>query len=208
MEWGLDMPNLMTVELPHCFEGDHQLNYHRTLLKRVWPVEIGRWSEHPALQGALPNANVHNMIDFNALHTTTQQIVVDSSVAFDPSFTVLDLSRFSSLRELAVGDCSLSTVEEVKLMGLHLLDTVTIGNGCFSKRKGVSSQNRHSIWRTVADWSSWRLGVNPSWIIHCVRWRICIPWPTFKLENWIMRVFPSWPPLWSWRVLVQSESEM
>lgn len=83
------------------------------------------------------------MFDFNAMHTTTQQIVVDSSVAFDPSFTVLDLSRFSSLRELAVGDCSLSTVEEVKLMGLHLLDTVTIGNGCFSKRKGVSNPNRH-----------------------------------------------------------------
>lgn len=68
---------------------------------------------------------------------------MDSSVAFDSSFTVLDLSRFSSLRELAIGDCSLTTVEVVKLMGLHLLETVTVGNGCFSERKGVSNPNRH-----------------------------------------------------------------
>ena len=47
----------------------------------------------------------------------------------------MDLSSFSNLKVLEVGDYSFAFVEEVKLIGLSHLERVVIGKNCFTKKK-------------------------------------------------------------------------
>ena len=73
------------------------------------------------------------MKEFNALTTTVEGIIVDG--CNDASFTVLNLTRFVNLKELIVGNDSLSNVNEVHLIGLSKLERVVIGMNSFTKFK-------------------------------------------------------------------------
>ena len=53
----------------------------------------------------------------------------------DASFTVLNLTRFVNLKELIVGNDSLSNVNEVHLIGLSKLERVVIGMNSLTKFK-------------------------------------------------------------------------
>ena len=53
----------------------------------------------------------------------------------DRSFTELDLSRFSKLKRLEIGDNCFTHVEKVKLIGLGELESVVIGKNCFTRYK-------------------------------------------------------------------------
>ena len=50
-------------------------------------------------------------------------------------FTELDLTRFSQLRSLVVGDHSFSYVETVNITGLEELESIEIGKNSFTKYK-------------------------------------------------------------------------
>ena len=56
---------------------------------------------------------------------------MDSNVCNDESFTTMDLSSFTSLKTLEVGDYSCSFVSEMKIVGLNGLERVMIGKHCF-----------------------------------------------------------------------------
>ena len=62
-------------------------------------------------------------------------MIVYSDSCNDKSYTVLDLSSFSNLKEFEVGDYSFFFVEEVKLIGLNRLERVVIGKNSFTKHK-------------------------------------------------------------------------
>ena len=71
---------------------------------------------------------------------------MDSNACNDESFTLLDLSLFSHLKVLEVGDYSFAYVDETKLIGLAELERVVIGRYCFAKEKSTlskSNPNRH-----------------------------------------------------------------
>ena len=53
----------------------------------------------------------------------------------DRSFTELDLSRFSKLKRLEIGDNCFTHVEKVKLIGLGELESVVIGKNSFTQHK-------------------------------------------------------------------------
>ena len=73
------------------------------------------------------------MKEFNSLTTNVEGIMVDG--CNDASFTVLNLTRFVNLKELIVGNDSLSNVNEVHLIGLSKLERVVIGMNSLTKFK-------------------------------------------------------------------------
>ena len=76
---------------------------------------------------------------------SVEVLIVDSNACNDESFTELDLSSFTSLRVLEVGDYSFAYVNEVKLIGLDQLERVVIGKNSFTKKKNSwgNDPNRH-----------------------------------------------------------------
>ena len=72
-------------------------------------------------------------------------MIVYSDSCNDKSYTVLDLSSFSNLKEFEVGDYSFSFVNEVKLIGMSRLERVVIGKNSFTKHKNSwdNDPNRH-----------------------------------------------------------------
>ena len=61
-------------------------------------------------------------------------IVFDNHVS-EPRFILLDLSRFGALKELEKGDDCFSYVNQFKLIGMKKLESVVIGERCFTKCK-------------------------------------------------------------------------
>ena len=72
---------------------------------------------------------------------------MDNNVCNSKEYTELDLSSFSNLKVLEVGDYSFAFVDEVKLIGLDRLETVMIGMNSFTKQKNREwpsyNPNRH-----------------------------------------------------------------
>ena len=64
-----------------------------------------------------------------------EELIVDCRACNDETFTVLDLSSFVKLKLLEVGDECFQKVTEVKLIGLHALERVMIGDKSFTKHK-------------------------------------------------------------------------
>ena len=62
------------------------------------------------------------------------EIIIDNGVG-DSNFTVLDLSRFTKLRKLEIGDHCMSYVTTVKIKWLLKLESVVIGKNSFTKCK-------------------------------------------------------------------------
>ena len=82
------------------------------------------------------------MKELDALDSTVEMIIIDNNACNDRSFTLLDLTRFMSLKVFEVGDYSFSYVNEVLIVGLPKLERVVIGKGCF-KRNVVYDPIRH-----------------------------------------------------------------
>ena len=104
--------------------------------KSVWlhsSLDIGALADHPNLKKN-PNANVRTIADLLSLDDSVTEIIIDNGVG-DWNFTVLDLSRFTRLRRLEIGDHCMSYVTTVNITGLAELESVTIGINSFTKSK-------------------------------------------------------------------------
>ena len=79
-----------------------------------------------------------------SLDITVIQVIVDNGVGV-PDFSVLDLTRFSKLESLVIGDNCFSYVTEVKLIALSELESVEIGMNSFTQHKNDhgSDSNRY-----------------------------------------------------------------
>ena len=81
---------------------------------------------------AKTTVSVRNVEDLKNASCYIGVIVVASNCCNDSELSVLDLSRFVNLRELKVGDECFENVNEVKLIGLNQLESVVIGEFCFT----------------------------------------------------------------------------
>ena len=129
------MPLLATVTLPNAF-----------LYYDEWSViNAGELANHPNLIPHTPTANVLNVNDLNALSSTVTEIIVENRCCRDPSFTVLDLTRFTNVRRIVIGHDAFMYVEEVKMIGLNELESVEIGMNSFTQHKNWygNDPNRH-----------------------------------------------------------------
>ena len=91
-------------------------------------------AEHPSLPRHNSNATVRSVDELVSLASSVTEIIIDNGVS-DSNFTVLDLSRFTRLRTLEIGDHCMSYVTTVNITGLTELESVTIGKNSFTKSK-------------------------------------------------------------------------
>ena len=95
-----------------------------------------------------------------SLDSTVIQIIVDNAVGV-PDFSVLDLTRFSKLESLVIGDNCFSYVTEVKLIGLDELKSVEIGMNSFTQHKNDygNDSNRHFYLKNSPKLKSLKMGL-------------------------------------------------
>ena len=77
-------------------------------------------AQHPNLPKHNPNATVSSVDEWLSLEGSVTEIVVDNGIG-DSELTELDLSRFSQLKRLEIGDYCCMSVNELKLIGLSEL---------------------------------------------------------------------------------------
>ena len=144
------MPSLVNVTLPNAF-----------LYYDEWSViNAGELANHPNLIPHTPTANVFNVNDLNTLSSTVTEIIVENRCCRDPSFTVLDLRRFTNVRRIVIGHDAFMYVEEVKMIGLSELESVEIGMNSFTQYKNGYGQdpNRHFYLKNCPKLRSLKMG--------------------------------------------------
>ena len=67
------------------------------------------------------------------LHSCIEELTVSSNCCNEEEWTALDLSFMFNLRELKVGNKCFLYVQEMKLVGLKNLESVTVGDDCFNR---------------------------------------------------------------------------
>ena len=82
-----------------------------------------------------PKATIREEIALSQVLSSLECVIVDSNACNDDSLTHLDLSQQVNMVVFEVGDYSFTFVKEVKLIGLHALERVTIGENSFTKSK-------------------------------------------------------------------------
>ena len=97
---------------------------------------------------------------------------MDTLACNTPSFTKLDLFSFVHLRQFEVADCSFVYVNEVRIIGLKWLESVVIGENCFTKKENemIKSPTRHLYLKDCERLRELRIGDhsfenNSSWVI-------------------------------------------
>ena len=106
--------------------------------RSVWlhsSLDISALADHPNLRKN-PNATVKTIDELMSLDSSVTEIIIDNGVG-DWNFTVLDLSRFTRLRTLEIGNNSLCYVTTVNIIGLSALLSVKIGKNSFVWFYGV-----------------------------------------------------------------------
>ena len=91
-------------------------------------------AEHPNLPRHNLNATVRSIAELISLDDSVTEIIIDNGIS-DSNFTVLDLSRFTRLRTLEIGNHCMSYVTTVNITGLAELESVKIGINSFTKSK-------------------------------------------------------------------------
>ena len=156
------MPNLTDVTLTEyafTYKNDVTLkgSTHFILLSRI---DIGVLASIPGFPKHNPNANVCSLDDLLTLDSDVTEVIFNYHPLNSPSFTVLDLSRFKSVRRIVIGDESLMYVKEVNMTRLSQLESVEIGMNSFTKKKNGygNDPNRHFYLKNCPKMKSLKMG--------------------------------------------------
>ena len=106
-----------------------------------------------------PNATVSSINELMSLDSSAIEIIIDNGIGVW-NYTVLDLTRFTQLRSLEVGDHCLSYVTMVIITGLSELESVEIGMNSFTKNKNGygNNPNRHFYLKNCPKLKSLKMG--------------------------------------------------
>ena len=156
------MPNLTSVTLTEkAFYYKNNITLkgspHFILLSRL---DIGALASIPGFPKHNPNANVCSLDDLLALDSDVTEVIFNYHPLNSPSFTVLDLSRFKSVRRIVIGDESFMYVNEVNMTRLSQLESVEIGMNSFTQHKNSSGNdpNRHFYLKNCPKLKSLKMG--------------------------------------------------
>ena len=130
---------------------------HFILLSRL---DIGALASIPGFPKHNPNANVCSLDDLLTLDSDVTEVIFNYRPLNSPSFTVLDLSRFKSVRRIVIGDESFMYVNEVNMTRLSQLESVEIGMNSFTQHKNSSGNdpNRHFYLKNCPKLKSLKMG--------------------------------------------------
>ena len=85
------------------------------------------------------------------------EIIIDNGVS-ESGLTELDLTRFSQLKRLIVGDHCFAYVNELKLIGMNELESVVIGESSFTRETSCEDLNRHFYVKNCPKLKSLKMG--------------------------------------------------
>ena len=125
-EWWIDIPNLHIVKLPDSFK--------YILSKSITSIcmNMNEWIDvSPILANLVP----FTPNDTESLDSNTTSIQIPDYSINNENYTTFNFSRFTSLRELIIGDRCFSAVNEFKIDGLNHLKSLKIGINSFTKKK-------------------------------------------------------------------------
>ena len=114
-------------------------------------------------EAAKRKAVIGSMNDWDRLDKTVGVIVVGDRCCNEKECSVFDLSGFVYLKELTIGSKCFKFVNEVKLIGLSELDSVVIGDRCFTQYYNsfwviVPDPNRHFYLKNCPKLKSLKMG--------------------------------------------------
>ena len=134
IEWWIDIPNLKIVDLPRSFE------YVESKSITSICMNMNEWIDvSPILANLVP----FTPNDTESLDSNTTSIQIPDYSINNENYTTFNFSRFTSLRELIIGDCCFSAVNEFKIDGLNHLKSLKIGMNSFTcVRKNESLDDR------------------------------------------------------------------
>ena len=89
---------------------------------------------------------ISSMKDLKKASVETRVIEVLPNCCNEVETTVLDLSRFVNLQEFRVRDNCFENVNEVKLIGMKMLESVIVGENCFTKKKSGNDKNVYGLY--------------------------------------------------------------
>ena len=84
---------------------------------------------------------VSDLSGWESVDERVSELVIASQCCNEVGVKEVDLERFVSLKVFEVGDECFENVEEVKLIVLNQLETVVIGQKCFTKKKNRWENN-------------------------------------------------------------------
>ena len=114
-------------------------------------------------EAAKRKAVIGSVNDWNRLDRTVGVIVVGDKCCNENYHRTFDLSGFVYLKELTVGSKCFKYVNEVKMIGLSELESVVIGDRCFTKYYNsfwniVPDPNRHFYLKNCPKLKSVKMG--------------------------------------------------
>ena len=96
------------------------------------PVDVGVMDDSPFLPHHKPEATVTGMDSFKNLCLSVAEIITDDVCCNDKELKSVDFSVFPALERLEIGHDCFKYTEEVRIIGMKMLERVTIGRSSFT----------------------------------------------------------------------------
>ena len=87
---------------------------------------------------------IHNWNEWESVNERVTERVIPPNCCNEAEWSVFDVSELKWLKSIEIGDECFEYVNEVKLIGMSILERVVIGKNSFTKKNGYSyNPNRH-----------------------------------------------------------------
>lgn len=96
-------------------------------------VDVGVMNDSPYLPHHKPEATVTGMDNFKNLCLSVADIITDDVCCNDKELKSVDFSVFPALERLEIGHDCFKYTEEVRIVGMKMLERVTIGRSSFTE---------------------------------------------------------------------------
>ena len=137
----LDIPNLRNVKLPNSFE---EVQY-KTITSRVSFVPNTCLDISNELAKILPLL----IEDIRLLDTTISKLVIPDNSCNQNVLTILDLSSFTFVESIKIGESCFKSVQIFKIEGLNRLKSLKIGNCSFTRAKNNEATNEAKLFHIL-----------------------------------------------------------
>ena len=137
----LDIPNLRNVSLPHSFE---EVQY-KTITSRVSFVPNTCLDISNELAKILPLL----IEDIRLLDTTISTLVIPDNSCNQNELTILDLSSFTLVESIEIGESCFKSVQTFNIEGLNRLKSLKIGNCSFTRAKNNEATNEAKLFHIL-----------------------------------------------------------
>ncbi len=104
----------------------------RTSCVSALPVDVGVMDDSPFLPHHKPEATVTGMDSFKNLCLSVAEIITDDVCCNDKELKSVDFSVFPALERLEIGHDCFKYTEEVRIIGMKMLERITIGRSSFT----------------------------------------------------------------------------